>query len=532
MKRLGILITLVIVVSLLAACGSTPEPEPTAAPEVAQPAPTEAPEPAPTEAPPAAEGPEGTIYVGMSMDPGTLDSRAVGGDLAWTEINYMLEPLYDIDAASNFYPRLAESWEVLDDLTWQFKLREGVNFHNGEPFDAESVKYTIESTLDPENGYVNASWLKQIDSVEIVDDYTVNIITKAPFRSLLYNLNNAYMLPPKAAEEMGDDFGANPIGTGPYKFVRYSANEELVMEANEDYWGEQPTTETLVWKALPESATRFAALETGEVAIITNVSPDAIERLEADENLEVVTGEPMRIMHLAFVYDRPPFDNHKLREAFQYAVDRQALVDTILNGLGTVADRHIIHESIFGFNEDLEPFNYDPEKAKELLAEAGYPDGITVSFGCPDGRYLRDKVICEAIVGQFAEAGITAEIETSEWGSFFQSAVTGKQYDIYLLGWQAIDPYNQFNWWFASEGSPNGYSNERVDELLAAAQASLDEEEVRAMTEEIQEILWEDLPWVSMYFQPKIYAKSKALQGLELQETIPNIVLTEAYMEE
>ena len=196
MKRLGFLISLMIVLSLLAACGATSEPEPTAAPEAAQPEPTEAAAPEPTEAPPAAEeGSEETIYVGMSLDPGTLDPRAVGGDLAWTEINYMVEPLYDIDASSNFYPRLAESWEILDDLTWQFKLREGVTFHNGEPFNAESVKYTIESTLDPEKGYVNASWLKQIDRVEVVDDSTVNINTKARFSSRLYNLKFAYMLP-------------------------------------------------------------------------------------------------------------------------------------------------------------------------------------------------------------------------------------------------------------------------------------------------------------------------------------------------
>lgn len=504
MKRLGLLVlSIVLVASFLTGC-----------------------------APGGATGAgEDTIYVGMSMDPGTLDPRAVGGDLSWTEINYMVEPLFDYDASSNFYPRLAESWEVLDDLTWQFKLRKGVKFHNGEPFDAESVKYTIESTLDPDKAYVNASWLSQIDRVEIVDDHTVNIITKSPFRSLLYNLGFAYMLPPKAAQEMGDDFATNPIGTGPYKFVRYSANEELVMEANKDYWGEKPEVGTLVFKALPEEATRLAALETGEVSIITNVSPDAISRLEAKEGLEVVTGEPMRIMHLAFIYDRPPFDDPKLREAFQYAVDRQALVDTILNGLGKVADKHIYHESVFGYNENLEPYSYDPEKAKALLAEAGYPDGITVSFGCPDGRYLRDKVICEAIVGQFAESGITAELETAEWGSFFQTAVTGKQYDIYLLGWQAVDPFNQFGWWFASEGSPNGYSNDRVDQLLDQAQASMDEAEVKAMTEEIQEILWEDLPWVSMYFQPKIYAKSTNLKGIVLQETIPNMVLDKAYTE-
>ncbi len=532
MKKLGLLISLLMIVSLVMACGGTTEPQAPEATQPAEPQATEVVEPEPTTEPEPAEGEGQTLYIGMSMDPGTLDPRSAGGDLSWTEIIYMVEPLFDYDASSNFYPRLAESWERIDDLTWQFKLRQGVTFHNGEPFNAESVKYTIESTLDPENAYVNASWLQDIDRVEILDDYTVNIITKSPNRSFLYNLGWAYMLPPKAAEELGDDFATQPIGTGSYKFVKYVANDELVMDRNEEYWGEKPKPATLVFKALPESATRMAALETGEVSIITNLSPDSFERIEAIPDLEVVTGEPMRIIHLAFEYDRPPFDNPKLREAFQYAVDRQALVDTILNGLGTPADRHIYHPSMFGFNEELTSYTYDPEKAKALLAEAGYPDGITVSLACPDGRYLRDKVICEAIVGQFAEAGITADLMTAEWGSFWQQAVTGREHDLFLLGWQAVDPYNQINWWFTCDGSPSKYCNPDVDALIAQAQASADDQEVIDMTKEIQQLIWDDLPWISLYFEPKVYAKSNQLQGLELLETIPNLDLTEAFMAE
>jgi peptide/nickel transport system substrate-binding protein len=525
MNRARLVVVVLVIVTLLLGACTTPTPEAIEEePPAVEATPEEAEEVEPEPTEPAPEGPQGTIEVGMSIDPKTLDPRSTGGDLAWTEIAHVLDRLYEYDVQEGTWiPKLAESWERVDDVTWQFKLREGVTFHNGEPFNAESVKYTIESTLDPEKGYVNASWIRDIEEVEIVDDYTVNLITKTPFRSFLVNLAWVYLLPPEAAEEMGDQFATNPIGTGPYKFVRYVANEELVLEANEDYWGEPPQAETLIFRALPEDSTRLAALETGEVMAIPNVSPDSIDQLVSHEDLEVVVADPAtRIVHLAFVWGRPPFDNLKLRQAFNYAVDRQALVDTILNGLGAVADRHLFHSSSIGFNDDLQSYAYDPERAKELLAEAGYPDGITVKFGCPHGRYLRDKMICEAIVGQFAEVGITSEFEASEWGSFWDKAVTAKEYDLYLLSWGGNpDPIQQLSWWFDSRNSPTGYTNERVDELLQESQAVFSEEEAAAVYGEVQEVLWEDLPWVSLYFQPKIYAQNEGLENMVLQETIP-----------
>lgn len=473
----------------------------------------------------------GTITVGMSIDPRTLDPRSIGGDFAWTEMHHILEPLHEFDTEGVLHPMLAESYKRLNDLTWQFKLRKNVKFHNGEPFTAASVKYTIESTLDPDLKWVNAGEVRNIAKVEIVDDYTVNLITRIPWRSMINNLAWVYMLPPKAAKELGDRFGTNPIGTGPYKFVRYVANAELEMTANENYWGAPPKTKTLIWKALPEDATRNAALEAGEVQAIPNVSPDIIDRLKGNKALEVVVMDGTRIVHLAFAWGRPPFDNAKVRQAFNYAVDRKALVDTILGGMGSVADRHYFHPTTFGFNEKLPPYSFDPAKAKALLAAAGYPNGIKVKFGCPQGRYLRDKVICEAIVEQFKKSGISTDFEALEWGSFWDKAVKARAYDLYLLSWGGdFDPQRELGFWFDSRNSPIKYSNAKLDQLIADGQRVADPEKGKAVYRQIQEILWTDNPWIPLYFQPEIFAKNRNVMSLNIRRVVPLLDFRQAYM--
>jgi len=472
----------------------------------------------------------GTITVGMSIDPRTLDPRSIGGDFAWTEMHHVLEPFHEYDNEGVLRPMLAESYKRLNDLTWQFKLRKNVKFHNGEPFNAESVKYTIESTLDPNLKFVNAHYVRDITKVEIVDDYTVNLITKTPTRSMITNLAWVYMLPPKAAKELGDKFGTSPIGTGPYKFVRYVANAELEMTANEGYWGPPPKAKTLIWRALPEDATRNAALEAGEVQAIPNVSPDVIERLKGNKNLEVVVIDGTRIVHLAFSWGRPPFDNPKVRQAFNYAVDRKALVETILGGMGSAADRHYFHPTTFGFNEKLAPYTFDPAKAKGLLAAAGYPNGITVKFGCPQGRYLRDKVICEAIVEQFKKSGITSDFEALEWGSFWDKAVKARYFDLYLLSWGGyFDPQLELSFWFDSRNSPIKYSNAKLDQLIVEGQRVMDPAKGKAIYQEIQAILWSDNPWVPLYFQPEIFARSKNVVDLNIRRVVPLLDFRQAY---
>ena len=481
---------------------------------------------------PAYSANKNELSFALTTDPKSLDPRSIGGDYNFTILAYITERLCEYDMTQGkFVPVLATSWTRPDKLTWRFKLRQGVSFHNGEPFNAEAVKFTIDSIKDPAKAWSNASWVGDISAVKIVDDYTVDLITENPSRSMLANLGYLFILPPKATTELGDRFGVQPIGTGKFVLEKYYPNERIVMKRNDNYWGQKPKLEKVTAKILPESATRLAALETGEVALIPNLSPDSIARMKANPKLSVVVGDPARIMHIAFILGRKPFDNHKVREAFNYAVDRQAIVDTVMMGLAKVADAQLYHASSPGFNPNLKPYNYDPQKAKKLLAEAGYPDGITVTFGSPNGRYLRDRMVCEAIVGQMAEAGITVKLEALEWGTFWSRAVTNHEFDMFFLGWiSPASPYTQLTWWFRTnpKSSKSNYSNPQVDKLLIEAQNVLTDEEENQVYSKIQELLWNDLPWISLYFSPKIYGIDASLEGVVLSEVVPLMNFTDA----
>ena len=481
---------------------------------------------------PAYSANKNELSFALTTDPKSLDPRSIGGDYNFTILAYITERLCEYDMTQGkFVPVLATSWTRPDKLTWRFKLRQGVSFHNGEPFNAEAVKFTIDSIKDPAKAWSNASWVGDISAVKIVDDYTVDLITENPSRSMLANLGYLFILPPKATTELGDRFGVQPIGTGKFVLDKYYPNERIVMKRNDNYWGQKPKLEKVTAKILPESATRLAALETGEVALIPNLSPDSIARMKANPKLSVVVGDPARIMHIAFILGRKPFDNHKVREAFNYAVDRQAIVDTVMMGLAKVADAQLYHASSPGFNPNLKAYNYDPQKAKKLLAEAGYPDGITVTFGSPNGRYLRDRMVCEAIVGQMAEAGITVKLEALEWGTFWSRAVTNHEFDMFFLGWiSPASPYTQLTWWFRTnpKSSKSNYSNPQVDKLLIEAQNVLTDEEENQVYSKIQELLWNDLPWISLYFSPKIYGIDASLEGVVLSEVVPLMNFTDA----
>jgi peptide/nickel transport system substrate-binding protein len=481
---------------------------------------------------PAYSANKNELSFALTTDPKSLDPRSIGGDYNFTILAYITERLCEYDMTQGkFVPVLATSWTRPDKLTWRFKLRQGVSFHNGEPFNAEAVKFTIDSIKDPAKAWSNASWVGDISAVKIVDDYTVDLITENPSRSMLANLGYLFILPPKATTELGDRFGVQPIGTGKFVLEKYYPNERIVMKRNDNYWGQKPKLEKVTAKILPESATRLAALETGEVALIPNLSPDSIARMKANPKLSVVVGDPARIMHIAFILGRKPFDNHKVREAFNYAVDRQAIVDTVMMGLAKVADAQLYHASSPGFNPNLKAYNYDPQKAKKLLAEAGYPDGITVTFGSPNGRYLRDRMVCEAIVGQMAEAGITVKLEALEWGTFWSRAVTNHEFDMFFLGWiSPASPYTQLTWWFRTnpKSSKSNYSNPQVDKLLIEAQNVLTDEEENQVYSKIQELLWNDLPWISLYFSPKIYGIDASLEGVVLSEVVPLMNFTDA----
>lgn len=491
----------VVILSLLAgACGTPPAAPSTAAPQ---------PQPA---------GPSGEIAVGVAADPVSMDPRVCIAQSGFAMERHVFEPLVFRDDAQNLTPVLAESWSRPDPKTWEFKLRRGVKFHNGEAFDAESVKYTIESLLNPNNKWINtqiSGYISPIASVEIKDPYTVQLHTKTPSNALVHNLALIDMLPPKHSAAVGDKFTTQPFGSGPYKILEYVSNSKMVIEAFDDYWGTKPKLKKITFRILPENATRVAALESGEVQLINNLPVDAIARVKGNPALQVLSIGSNRVIHLGLLNDRKPFNDLKVRQAINYAVDKEALIKDLLGGLAEVT-KGPMHPMVPGFKDNLSPYTYNPQKAKDLLAQAGYPDGLKIKFGYPTGRYLMDKQVGEAIVGQLGKAGFIVEPSTAEWGTFFNNRGEGK-YDAYLYGFGAVtmNPDYALQWFSRGRQWGGNYKNDQVDKLLTDADAEPDWNKALDMYKQANQIIWDDAVWGFLYYQPDVYGASKSLQGFK-----------------
>jgi len=452
------------------------------------------------------------LTVGMNVDPVTLDPRHTFGTPSISIVYHIADKLVFVDSKLRLIPQLATAWEWKDSTTLRLTLRKGVTFHNGEPFTAESVKYTIESTIASDSKSYHKSFLRNIASVEVVDDHTVDLKTSAPFYPLLWNLTFPNMLPPKAARAMGAQIGTKLIGTGPYRLVEYLPGQRVVVERNEAYWGPKPKVRRIVFRIIPEDGTRMAALQTGEVLLAENVPYDQIARIEASPNLSVAIQPGERTIFMAMRFDRPPFSNRDLRLALNHAIDREAIIKHILSGRGDLATAPVV-PLMFGYH-GMKPYPYDPTRARELLAKAGHPQGLQIKFGSSNGRNPMDKQVAEAIVGQLARVGIQAELDAPEWGTFLSNVRTGK-YDVFMTGYGAASghPDALFAVNFESVGSLNKYRNEKVDALLAQARRTADMEAAKRIYAEVQQVIWEDAPWAALYFNQTAIGVNKRVKG-------------------
>ncbi|MCA9858108.1 MAG: hypothetical protein KC438_00230 [Thermomicrobiales bacterium] len=463
---------------------------------------------------------EQELTIGLSIDPGgTVDPRYLY-DL--TSISTVSDALYDALAwrseTAEIQPLLAESWEWADPLTLTIKLRQGVSFPNGEPFDATSVKATFDSYYDPDTQAPVRSLLPVGGHVEIVDDSTVNFVLEEAYRPLPTLLPWFKMLPAQALAD-GHNLATSPIGTGRYTLKEYLPSEQLVLEKNPDYWGDLPLLDQITIRYFPEDSTRVAALQTGEVSMINNAPPDQLELVESDANLEVRIADTLRIMNLTMQCDQAPFDSIPARQAVCYAIDRDALVSSILGGYGTVANS-VLSPFALTYRDDLPPYTYDPDKARSLLQEAGVAEGTKIRFGTSNGRYLMDDQIAEATAQYLRDIGFDIEFDAPEYSVFTQRSQDG-EYNIYLSSrtgsTTANDPAVLSDFYTPYSSQRFKYSNPRVDELIEQGLAAVDasEEELNAIYGEVQAIVWEEAPWAVLYYLPSLVAVNKKLQGFE-----------------
>jgi len=400
-------------------------------------------------------------------------------------------------------PALATEWEKIDDTTWRFKLRDDVYWHDGEQFTAEDVKFTLERIANPETGSElrEHGQYKQIQEVKIIDDFTIEIITFAPEPVLLNRLCRlgSSMLPKHYLEEVGwEGFEEHPIGTGPYKFVEWIKDDRLILEANDDYWRGRPQIDRLVFRAIPEDATRVAEVLTGGVDIGVNIPPQEWENIRANDDIELVFANSQRVMLLV---DRlnPEYktSDPNVRAAIDYAIDNQALVDNIMGGAGTPC-RTRVTPGNFGANPDLyDTYLYDPDKARQLLEESTCGVPCEITFHAPAGRYPMDKEIAQAVAGMLEQVGFKVNLNIVEFSVLSNIRQAQEHQELYLIGfanslWDAHLAVNSLRQEIDYEDQHYHLVNDEFEQLTAEAAVEMDTEKRKEMYWRIQEIIAEN----------------------------------------
>jgi peptide/nickel transport system substrate-binding protein len=414
-------------------------------------------------------------------------------------------------------PLLAESWEIPDELTWRFHLRKGVKFHSGNDFTAEAVKHAFERFTDPDQPARWATDLRDVDHVEVVDDYTIDFKTKVPFATLYSVLYNVLVLDPEVVESLGENLASSleGAGTGPFKFVEWVPGERAVMEANEEYWGGVPKLKTVIYRPIPEPSVRVTEVKTGGVHIAIHVPPQSIPEVEEAPGVHIETVESIGHYEITYNIHKPPFNDARVRLALNYAINREELIEFVLFGIGKVPNGPL-SPPYEGHNPDLEPWPYDPDKAKELLAEAGYADGLDITIISPSGRHLQDKELAEAIAGQLSKVGVNMTVKALEWVTYLKTYnQEGHGFLILATVWPThafltrhFDSRRQDFVWY-------GYHNEQVNELLDRAAATFDDAERIKIWQEVDKIGREEAIFLDIADMMEVSGVSDKVEGFE-----------------
>lgn len=467
------------------------------------------------------EGVEGgDLKIAISAEPVQLDPHGSNDVPSSNVAQNIYETLVYHDENLEIQPRLAKEFHAVDDYTWEFNLRDDVTFHDGEPFNAEAVKANLERVLDEDFGSPRAFLFTMISEINVVDEYTIQIVTEEPFAPLPAHFahSGGAIISPAAieAENNGETtIATNPVGTGPFKFVSWDSGNEIVLEKNEDYWGEPVKVDTVTFTVIEEDSTRLAMLERGDVHIADSVQPSDIARVEGSSNMELGQFESLSLAYIGFNTEKEPFNDVRVRQAISMAIDKNEIIEGVIDGVGIPAVGPI-GPNVFGYNEDVSQLDYNVERAKELLAEAGYEDGFSTTIWTNDNRTRID--IAQVVQAQLAEIGVDMEIEVVEWGAYLEQTANG-EHDMFILGWVTVTAdadYGVYSLFHSEQhgdpGNRSFYTNEEVDRLLDEARRA-PQEEREAMYHNIMEYLVEEAPMVYLYHSEYLIGLSPSIQG-------------------
>lgn len=482
---------------------------------------------APTSSPsPTAVTAKTLLKVAIGTDLDTVDPHGQTTTTVFNVMRHVYETLLFFDEKGNLVPCLAERWEVSPDgLAYTFYIRKGVRFHDGSALDAETVKMNFERWMDPNVRVPLRTHLGPIDRVEVVDNYTVRVYLKQPYAPFLRAVASYLLIAsPEAIRKYGNATIAEPAGTGPFKFVAWEKGKMVVLERSDEYWGQKPLIQRIEWHVIPEASTRVAALLAGDVDFVYSPPATDIARLKATSGVTVVTPVSNRVIFVALL-PKGPLANPLVRQALNYAVDKKAIIDHVLYGLGIEADAPL-PPHFFGYRP-MPKYEYNVQKAKELLAKAGYPQGFKMTLLHPTGRYLMDKQVAEAVQAYLAQIGVQVELKTMDWPSFvaeLRKPLEEKTFDAILLGWGPFvtDAHFTLHGQFHSDNAPPKglaaahYSNPVLDDLLVKAMSEVDEDKRKELYARAIEIIWHDAPWIFLYTQLSFYAHTSKLAGYQV----------------
>jgi peptide/nickel transport system substrate-binding protein len=483
------------------------------------------------------------LTIGLASEPTAMDPHFhnLGPNNAMTL--HLFDRLVDQDEKQRLIPGLAVSWKPIDDLTWEFKLREGVKFHDGSDFTADDVVCTIERAPNVPNSPSSFGTYLKGKSVEKVDDYTVHFKTAEPYPLMANDISTIRII----SDEVGcgastEDFnnGTAAIGTGPFKFVSYTPGESIVLERNDDYWGQAPIWSEVEFRPISSGPSRVAALLAGDVDMIAAVPTTDITTLEGNDDIQLSQGVSNRVIYLhmdQFRENSPfvkandggeiknPLLDVRVRKAISMAINRDAIVDRVMEGVALPAGQ-LLPDGFFGVSDNLEVVEYDPEGSKALLAEAGYGDGFQMTIHGPNDRYINDAKIAEAVAQMLTRIGINTAVETMPRSVYFGRASQGgegnlPEFSFILVGWgagsgEASSPLKSLIHTFNPDkgfGSSNRgrHSDPETDALIEEALRTVDDAKREELLAAATERAIENVAIIPTHFQVNTWAAKKGL---------------------
>ncbi|MCE7026904.1 ABC transporter substrate-binding protein [Jiella avicenniae] len=488
--------------------------------------------------PPAlAQTPPNVLIVGQIAEPKSLDPQAVTATNDFRILMNVYDGLVRFKKGTlEVEPALAKSWDISEDgKTYTFHLRDDVTFQDGTPFNAEAVKFTFDRMLKDDHPFHDtgpfplAFFFSQVDEVTAKDEHTVVFKLKEPFAPFLSNLAypTGLIVSPAAVKEYGQDFGRHPVGTGAFKFEGWDPNSKVVVSRNEDYWDGAPQLEAVVFRPIADANTRVAEMLSGGIDLMVEVPPDGLAQFRQDENYTVYEEAGPHLWFLILNTREGPFSDKRVRQAVNYAIDKKALTEDVLQGTATIAEGPIPGAFEWANDGSVEPYPHDPEKAKELIRAAG-AEGKTLTFYVPEGGsgMLDPVAMATAIQADLKKVGLDARIQTYEWNTYLANVNPGLQgkADMAEMAWMTNDPDTLPFLALRTDAMPDEggfnsgyYSNPEVDALLDEARKTTDQEKRGELYEKVQKIVHDDAPWAFVANWKQNAVSTAAVQGFELE---------------